>query len=171
LSKLAVSVVAWFASPAGQELTAEEGITWSNEEIGQKVFGWQKSYFYKVLKAGKLQEAVVSEFTAQCDTAESEGLDPDRSLAGLLKFAKSLQSSNAGGSEGEGGGKGGETETAVAIRPETIFTLSYKHESGTIIAIKVNSNGEAKTENSRGELNQAIWFLSRITGELNYESN
>jgi hypothetical protein len=171
LSKLAVSVVAWFASPAGQELTAEEGITWSNEEIGQKVFGWQKSYFYKVLKAGKLQEAVVTEFTAQCDTAESEGLDPDRSLAGLLKFAKSLQSSNAGGSEGEGGGKGGETETAVAIRPETIFTLSYKHESGTIISIKVNSNGEAKTENSRAELNQAIWFLSRITGELNYESN
>jgi hypothetical protein len=167
LSKLAVSVVAWFASPAGQELTAEEGITWSNEEIGQKVFGWQKSYFYKVLKAGKLQEAVVNEFTAQCDTAESEGLDPDRSLAGLLKFAKSLQSSNGGGSEGEGGGKGGETETAVAIRPETIFTLSYKVDEGQNIAIRVNSNGEIKTTNTRDELRKTIEFLLSITHLIN----
>lgn len=167
LSKLAVSVVAWFASPEGQAISQEEGITWNNEEIGQKVFGWQKSYFYKVLKAGKLEDAIVTEFTAQCDTAEREGLDPDRSLAGLLKFAKSLQSSNAGGEGGEGGGKESETETAVAIRPETIFTLSYKHESGTTIALKVNSNGEIKTENSRAELNQAIWFLSRIAGDLN----
>lgn len=167
LSKLAVSVVAWFASPEGQAISQEEGITWNNEEIGQKVFGWQKSYFYKVLKAGKLEDAIVTDFTAQCDTAEREGLDPDRSLAGLLKFAKSLQSSNAGGEGSEGGGKGGETEPAVAIRPETIFTLSYKHESGTTIALKVNSNGEIKTENSRAELNQAIWFLSRIAGDLN----
>jgi len=171
LAKLAVSVVEWFASPEGQAIAQEEGISWNNEEIGAKVFGWQKSFFYKVLKAGKLDESIVNEFTAQCDDADRNGLNPDRSLAGLLKFAKSLQSSNAGGSEGEGGGKGGDTETAVAIRPETIFTLSYKRECGTIIAIKVNSNGEAKTENSRAELNQAIWFLSRITGELNYESN
>jgi hypothetical protein len=166
LSKLAVSVVAWFASPAGQELTAEEGITWSNEEIGQKVFGWQKSYFYKVLKAGKLQEAVVTEFTAQCDTAESEGLDPDRSLAGLLKFAKSLQASNAGGGDGDGGGKGGETETAVAVRPETIFTLTYKLEDGTNVSLRVNSNGEIKTTNQQAELYQAIGFLSQIVEQI-----
>jgi hypothetical protein len=163
LSKLAVSVVAWFASPAGQELSAEEGITWNNEEIGQKVFGWQKSYFYKVLKAGRLEVGIVCEFTAQCDTAESEGLDPDRSLAGLLKFAKSLQSSNAGGGEGEGGGKGGETETAVAIRPETIFTLAYKAEGGENIAIRVNSNGEIKTTNTRAELRKTIEFLLSLT--------
>lgn len=163
LSKLAVSVVAWFASEDGQALATEEGITWSNEEIGQKVFGWQKSYFYKVLKAGKLQEAVVTEFTAQCDTAESEGLDPDRSLAGLLKFAKSLQSSNTGGGDGEGGGKGGETETAVAVRPETIFTLAYKVDGGENIAIRVNSNGEIKTTNTRDELRKTIEFLLSLT--------
>ena len=170
LSKLAVSVVAWFASPAGQELSAEEGITWSNEEIGQKVFGWQKSYFYKVLKAGKLQESVVTEFTAQCDTAESEGLDPDRSLAGLLKFAKSLQSSNAGGGEGEGGGKEGETETAVAVRPQVILNFSYNpHPSAetpislnTALKISINSNGEIKTENEREELLQALSFLTNL---------
>jgi hypothetical protein len=163
LSKLAVSVVAWFSSEDGQALATEEGITWSNEEIGQKVFGWQKSYFYKVLKAGKLQEAVVTEFTAQCDTAESEGLDPDRSLAGLLKFAKSLQSSNAGGGDGEAGGKGGETETAVAVRPETIFTLAYKVDGGENIAIRVNSNGEIKTTNTRDELRKTIEFLLSLT--------
>lgn len=163
LSKLAVSVVAWFASPEGQAIAQEEGITWNNEEIGQKVFGWQKSYFYKVLKAGKLEDAIVTDFTAQCDTAEREGLDPDRSLAGLLKFAKSLQSSNAGGGEGEGGGKGGETETSVAIRPETIFTLAYKVDEGENIAIRVNSNGEIKTANTKAELRKTIEFLLSLT--------
>lgn len=163
LSKLAVSVVAWFASPEGQAITQEEGITWNNEEIGQKVFGWQKSYFYKVLKAGKLQEAVVTEFTAQCDTAESEGLDPDRSLAGLLKFAKSLESNSAGGSEGEGGGKEGETETAVAIRPETIFTFTFKPNDGQEnVAIRVNSIGEIKTTNTKQELENAVLILQGL---------
>lgn len=163
LSKLAVSVVAWFASPEGQAIAQEEGITWSNEEIGQKVFGWQKSYFYKVLKAGKLEDAIVSDFTAQCDTAEREGLDPDRSLAGLLKFAKSLQSSNAGGEGGEGGGKEGETETAVAIRPETIFTFTFKPNDGQEnVAIRVNSNGEIKTTNTKQELENAILILQGL---------
>jgi hypothetical protein len=166
LSKLAVSVVAWFASPAGQELTTEEGITWSNEEIGQKVFGWQKSYFYKVLKAGKLEVGIVCEFTAQCDTAESEGLDPDRSLAGLLKFAKSLQSSNAGGSEGEGGGKGGETEPAVAIRPENVLTFTFKPINGDNVAIRLDSNGEIKTTNTRAEIESAILVLQGLTISL-----
>ena len=167
LSKLAVSVVAWFASPAGQELTAEEGITWSNEEIGQKVFGWQKSYFYKVLKAGKLQEAVVTEFTAQCDTAESEGLDPDRSLAGLLKFAKSLQSSNTGGSEGEGGGKGGETETTVEVRPETILTFTFKPNDGSEnVSVRANTAGEIKTTNSKQDIENAILSLQALISTL-----
>lgn len=168
LAKIAVSVVAWFESEEGRSITAEEGISWNNEEIGQKVFGWQKSYFYKVLKAGKLEEAVVSEFVAQCDEADRNGLNPDRSLAGLLKWTRSGgNESEAGGNGEEGEGEEGEDQTpAVEIRPETIFTLSYKPEMGKNIAIRVNSNGEIKTTNTRDELRRTIDFLLSLTEQI-----
>jgi hypothetical protein len=159
LAKIAVSAVEWFASPEGQAIAQEEGISWTNEEIGAKVFGWQKSYFYKVLKAGKLDESIVSEFTAQCDEADRNGLNPDRSLAGLLKWTRAVDSNTAEGGEGEGEEGEGETETAVEIRPETILTFVYKPESGKNVALRVNSNGDIKTTNSRQELADAINYL------------
>ena len=83
LSKLVNQAVTWFQSEEGQRVCTEEGISWTNEEIGQKVFGWQKSFFYKVVKAGKLDEAVVDTFKAKCDQAETRGEDPKRSLEGI----------------------------------------------------------------------------------------
>ena len=172
LARIAVNVVTWFASPEGQAIAQEEGISWNNEEIGAKVFGWQKSYFYKVLKAGKLDESIVAEFTAQCDQADRNGLNPDRSLAGLLKWTRAGgDNTEAGGEgEGEGGGKEGETETAVAVRPQVILNFSYNpHPNAetpislnTALKISINSNGEIKTENEREELLQALSFLTNL---------
>jgi hypothetical protein len=167
LAKIAVNVVAWFESEEGQAITQEEGISWTNEEIGSKVFGWQKSYFYKIIKAGKLPDETIAEFTAKCDEADRNGLNPDRSLAGLLKWTR------AGGSDAEAGGEGDDSEggegegTAVEIRPETIFTLAFKPAIGKNIAIRVNSNGEIKTTNSREELRQAIDYLLSISLQVN----
>lgn len=168
LAKIAVSVVAWFESEEGRAITAEEGISWNNEEIGQKVFGWQKSYFYKVLKAGKLPEEVVSEFVAQCDEADRNGLNPDRSLAGLLKWTRAVDSNDSeGGQEGEGEAEGEGEGVAVEIRPETILTFTFKPIDGKNVAIRVNSNGEIKTANQNEEIYRAIAWLTAIVGERN----
>jgi hypothetical protein len=167
LAKLAVSVVEWFASPEGQAIASEEGISWNNEEIGSKVFGWQKSYFYKVLKAGKLDESIVNEFTAQCDEADRNGLNPDRSLAGLLKWTRSGGNESEAGGESEEGEEGENETPAVEIRPENILTFVYKPESGKNIALRVNSNGEVKTTNSRNELEHVLAFLSSVINNLN----
>jgi hypothetical protein len=167
LSKLAVSVVAWFASPEGQAITQEEGICWTNEEIGAKVFGWQKSYFYKVLKAGKLDDSIVNEFVAQCDEADRNGLNPDRSLAGLLKWTRAVDSNTAESGEGDDSEGEGEGESvAVEIRPETIFTLSYKPTIGKNIAIRVDSNGIVKTTNTREELRKTIDYLLNLMPQI-----
>ena len=167
LSKLAVSVVEWFASPEGQAIAQEEGISWTNEEIGAKVFGWQKSYFYKVLKAGKLDESIVNEFTAQCDQADRDGLNPDRSLAGLLKWTRAMDGEEVAMEQGGEENEEGENETpAVEIRPETIFTLAYKPENENNIAIRVNSNGDIKTTNTKAELRKTILFLISLTDQI-----
>lgn len=164
LSKLVTQAVEWFASEEGKSLMNEEGITWSNEEIGQKVFGWQKSFFYKVVKAGKLDEEVVSTFKTKCDEAEAQGQEPNRSLEGLLKFAKQVETGSTGSGEGaEGSGEGeteGEgTEPQIETRVETILTFTYKSDAGNV-SVRIDANGNVKTTNTDEQIREAIAVLN-----------
>jgi len=168
LSVLVVKAHEWFTSEEGKAVFREEGVTWSNEEFGKKVFGWQKSYFYKVLKAGKLSQDVIALFTTKCDEAEAEGNEPNRTLEGLLKFARAQaeteQSTKGGGSEGEGDGEGeGEGSAAeVEVRVPTILTLSFKAadlQLGRNVSIRVDVNGQVTTGNTEEEIALAIQFL------------
>jgi hypothetical protein len=169
LSKLVGSVVQWFGSEDGQRLCAEEGISWTNEQIGLKVFGWQKSFFYKVVKASKLKDEVVDTFKTKCDELEAQGEEPNRSLEGLLKFAKQVENAPEGGGQGEGGegeGEGEENAPQVETRSQVIFSLTYKTEAGNV-AVKVSDNGEIKTTNTIYEIQNAINFLRAIINNQN----
>jgi hypothetical protein len=153
MSALVLKGFEWFQSEAGKAKLSEEGITWNTEEFASKVFGWQKSYFYKVVKAAKLAAEVVDEFKAKCDEVERGGEEPNRSLEGLLKYAKQLEEGAAteGGEEGE---EGAEVET----RAQTIFTMTMKHPDGNI-SVRINDAGEVKTTNSKEQIIEAIAFL------------
>ena len=159
LSKLVLSAVEWFQSEDGQRVCSDEGISWSNEEIGQKVFGWQKSFFYKVVKAGRLQPEVIESFTTKCNEVEAQGEEPNRSLEGLLKFAKRVdaESGNADGEGGESDGEGGEAQ--VETRVETILTFTYKSESGNV-SVRIDAEGNVKTTNSDEQIREAIAVLN-----------
>jgi hypothetical protein len=159
LSKLVVTAVNWFASEEGKTVCTEEGISWSNEEIGNKIFGWQKSFFYKVVKAGKLETAVIESFNTKCTEIESQGSEANRSLEGLLKFAKQVNAATTETTEGEGEGEGEQTDIQPEIRANVIFSLSYKTESGNI-SVKIDENGVVKTNNTREQILQAIEFLN-----------
>jgi hypothetical protein len=161
LSSKVVEAVNWFNSVEGKTATAEAGIYWSNEEIGNKVFGWQKSYFYKVVKAGKLEATKVEQFNSLCDQAEAQGEDPNRTLEGLLKFARL-----GGGATAEEGGaseEGEETEEGgeigVEIRIPTVFTMTYKGGAKNV-SIRINEAGAIATTNSTEEILEAIAFLT-----------
>ena len=171
LSKLVVNAVNWFSSEEGQRVCSEEGIVWNNEAIGLKVFGWQKSFFYKVMKAGKLDEVVVSTFKAKCDEAEAQGEEPNRSLEGLLKFAKNVHVEGGGSGESEGGegeSEMGDPETiGVEVRVPTIFTMTYKPEGGVNVSIRVDANGVVKTNNEGVQIDEAIAFLKLIMANNN----
>jgi len=157
LSKLVTTAVDWFQSEEGQRVCTDEGISWSNEEIGQKVFGWQKSFFYKVVKAGRLQPEVVESFNVKCNEVEAQGEEPNRSLEGLLKFAKQVEA--GGRTESEGGEGEGESEAQVETRVETILTFTYKSEGGNI-SVRIDANGLVKTTNSDEQIREAIAVLN-----------
>ena len=161
LSKLVTTAVDWFQSPEGQRVCNDEGISWSNEEIGQKVFGWQKSFFYKVVKAGRLQPEVIESFNAKCNEVEAQGEEPNRSLEGLLKFAKQVESGTNAGGEGESEMGDPETtgEAQVETRVETILTFTYKSEGGNV-SVRIDANGLVKTTNSDEQIREAIAVLN-----------
>lgn len=160
LSKLVTQAVAWFQSEEGQRACAEEGISWSNEEIGLKVFGWQKSFFYKVVKAGRLDLSVVETFKTKCDEAEAQGQEPNRSLEGLLKFAKQVETGAQEGGQGEEseGGEGESNEPQIETRVETILTFTYKSEGGNV-SVRIDAEGNVKTTNSPEQIREAIAVL------------
>jgi hypothetical protein len=161
LSKLVTTAVDWFQSPEGQRVCNDEGISWSNEEIGQKVFGWQKSFFYKVVKAGRLQPEVIESFNVKCNEVEAQGEEPNRSLEGLLKFAKQVESGTNAGGEGESEMSDPETmgEPQVETRVETILTFTYKSEGGNV-SVRIDANGLVKTTNSDEQIREAIAVLN-----------
>jgi len=175
LSKLVVKAHEWFTSDEGKAVFREEGVTWSNEDFGKKVFGWQKSYFYKVLKAGKLKDELVDLFIAKCDEAEAAGQDPNRSLEGLLKFARAAaetetttaEGSGEGDGEGSGEGESEGNEAAVEVRVPTIMTLSFKASDlqlGRNVSLRVDVNGQVITGNTEEEMLLALQFLAQAIG-------
>jgi hypothetical protein len=174
LSKLVGSVVQWFGSEDGQRLCAEEGISWTNEQIGLKVFGWQKSFFYKVVKASKLKDEVVDTFKAKCDELEAQGEEPNRSLEGLLKFAKQVENAPEGGGQGEGGegeGEGEENAPQVETRSQVVLSLSYKVD-GQSLSVKVDTEGRVKiTGGESSAVVDAIEFLYRSINNQNSQNN
>ena len=162
MAKLVVKAEEWFNSEDGKFKMQDAGLSWSKEEFGQKVFGWQKSFFYKVLKAGKLSEQIVDAFNTKCDEADAQGKDVDRSLAGLLKFAQDFSDVETIINEETGEEEISEEaiESAeVQERVETIFTMSMKNPEGRNIAVRINANGELITRNDASEIAQAIAFL------------
>jgi hypothetical protein len=137
LSKVVLASFEWFKSAEGQALCSEEGISWSSEDFANKVFGYQKSFFYKLTRAGKLEEHLVDEFKRKCTELESEGQTPNRTLEGLLKYAKEVETSTSEGGQGEGDGEGkgeGENEAQVSTRPQVVWSFEYKPE-GTKIQV------------------------------------
>lgn len=167
MSKLVKDAFDWYTSDEGKSIFEEEGISWSNQEFFEKVFGWQKSFAYKVLKAGNLDDAIVERFNELCDNAESEGHQVKRSLEALLKFAKASERDDAeGGSEGdsEGGSEGDEPQVEVTV--PTAFTMSFKaslfDESMRNVALRVDTEGTVTTSATDEEIKIAIEWLNQM---------
>ena len=95
LSKLVVASCEWFKKPETKTLLEDEGIEWTNQEVFfNRVFGWQKSFGHKMLKAGKLEPSIITKFKRECTRAENNGEDTNRSIQQLLKFAKQEENGN-----------------------------------------------------------------------------
>ena len=162
MAALVTNAVSWFESEDAKELFREEGIEWSKADFGLKVFGWQKSYFYKVVKAGQMDSRIVDAFNRKCDEI---GDDATRSLAGLLKFAQGIDLSSLEVSEDATAEEIAEAEAEVIEsaeveqreeRVECRYSFSFKNPNGRGVSIRVNADGSVISQNSPEEVAQAV---------------
>jgi hypothetical protein len=88
LAKLVIAATEWFDKSGTKVLLSDNGIEWDTKEIFfKRVLGYRRSYAYKLMKAGKIEQSVVTNFKRKCTQAENQGEDVERSIAALLKFA------------------------------------------------------------------------------------
>lgn len=173
MASLVTNAVKWFDSEEAKELFREEGIEWSKADFGLKVFGWQKSFFYKVVKAGNLDERIVNAFNRKCDEI---GDDATRSLAGLLKFAQGIDLSSLEVSEDATEEEIAEAEAEVIEsaevetreeRVECRYSFSFKNPNGRGVSIRVNADGSVISQNSPEEVAQAVAEFLQSIGSNN----
>jgi hypothetical protein len=168
MAALAAKAWQWVNSEQGKALCEEEGVTFTKEALGEKVFSYKKSFFCKLVKAGELPTEVVDTFNAKCEEAENAGEKPVRSVAALNAFAKALEQGQESGGTGEGGEEGegeGEGETpAIELRAEVLFTFTYKNPDGNNVAVRIDVNGNVKSTNTADEVSAALHlFRTKFT--------
>lgn len=146
LSEIVVKSWKWFNSAQGKAQMDDYGVTWTKEDFYTKLYGWKKSFFYKMLKVGKLKTdspQTVEEFKNAVAEADANGESASMSVASLLKFASN----------------GGETtETASSERASTVFTMTFKGE--TNVSVRIDDQNKVISTNSREEIIKAIEFLA-----------
>jgi hypothetical protein len=171
LSKLAFQAHTWFKTDEAKAIFAESGVHWTTEEFGKKIFGVEKSYFHKLVKAGNLEEEKVVEFNSLCNEAESQGHKVNRSIAGLLTWAKAAATAEAASADGQEADSedGQEADTNSVVRAEVLLTLSFKATlvgAERNVALRVNTDGTATTANTKAEIEQAMALLQAALSSL-----
>tara|TARA_R100000773_G_scaffold44255_1_gene44747 strand:- start:1080 stop:1679 length:600 start_codon:yes stop_codon:yes gene_type:complete len=126
LSKIMLESYEFFKT-RGKSILAENGVFWTAEDFGQKIFGFQKSYFMRMIKFGKLTDEQVKEFTDKCTQLIAEGEKPSISVPSCLDYIKQQNQSDGGEATPR------ETESVV-------LQLKYMGKK-----IKVTGNGDAPT--------------------------
>lgn len=161
LATLVATATTFFKERYAQDTLVGEGVQWTTEDFAKKVFGWQKSYYYKVLKASTIPTEVVEEFNAECDRLETTEEKPLRTLESLLKYANAVaEATTTEGDESEGEGEGDESPS-VETKVKTILTLAWKPEGGTNVAVRIDANGGVHTTNDLDAIAEAIEQLQQ----------
>lgn len=162
LANLIGDAVKWFDSEDGKEKLREEGIEWSKAEFGQKVFGYQKSFFYKLVKVSNLDQRIVDAFNTKCDEI---GTDANRSIAGLLEFSRNIDLDSIEVSEDATEEEIAQAEQEVIEstdveqeRTNYVFVMTFKNPQGSNLSIRIDDQNNVSGNNLE-EIANAIQFL------------
>jgi hypothetical protein len=145
LSQVVAHGYEWFKSESGRATMQNEGIAWTADDFALKVYGYQKSFFYKLVKAGKIAD---------------EKIEAYRTIEGLLKFDRTGETNATAETDGESE-TDGETDGESTPQPTNMITFTYKAPDGSKVSVKVDSRGLVQTQNTTAEIIEAINLLKQ----------
>lgn len=156
----------WIKDAEGQAYMKQQNV--GMDEFILAVYGFQKSFYYKLLKAANVPASVLKEFRKQTEALKAKDLSAPLSIEALLKYAseaKLEQQSEAGeaGEAGEGG-EGGEGETSapeVKAKAVAVVTLAFKVEGLEAVALRINDDGQLITKASPEAIAAALDYLTQ----------
>jgi hypothetical protein len=142
-----------------------EGQTWlkstkmAMDEFIQKTYGFQKSFYYKLLKAANVPADVVKEFTTQTAKLKAEKLSAPLSIEALLKYYAEAKLENNEAGEGEGESESEPTE--VKAKAKAVLTFTFKIDGFEPVSLRIDDNGEFKTSASAENIAVALDYLAQ----------
>ena len=99
LGGLMQRVCQWYDTPDVRDKFESFGLTWSREDIANKVFLISKAQMFKNIKAFELDsenEGYLTAFKGQITRLRNNGVKVSQSLENYIKFVKELTSSDTG---------------------------------------------------------------------------
>jgi hypothetical protein len=174
LSNLIGEATKWFNSDAGKEALLEAGISWTKNEFGRIALGMEKRQYNRCLQVSKLDQRIIDAFNTKCDELIAANEKVDRSLVGVLKFAKNIDLSegalgvNENSSESEVLEAENEAIENAEIEQRTnyILTLSFKSNSGKNLSMRIDDNGNL-TGSNLDEISAAISLIANTINPTN----
>lgn len=162
LSRMVTEAVEYW-NTEGKAIAKAEGITMNMDEFAS-LYGWQKSYLYKLDRCGKQSDEVVEKFLTACDEMEQKGSRPSISIESFMKYVKSVENggevSGEGGEETEGGQEGG---GEVSTKPIVTFTcrLADLGLADKNVSVRVDADGNVTTTSEADAIKKAIEVLTK----------
>lgn len=148
-------------------LKDSEGQTWlkstkmAMDEFILKTYGFQKSYYYKLLKTAGVPAEIVREFTAQTTKLKNENLSAPLSIEALLKYYAEAKLETAKDSDGESEGEGENEAHEVKAKAKAVLTFTFKVEGLEPVSLRIDDNGEFKTSASAENIAVALDYLAQ----------
>lgn len=143
-----------------KETMSASGISWTIEEFIENVYGYKKSYAYRIVKGSRHEERVVEAFQI---FAEREKLP--LSIVELNKFAKNVGKVDEDATAEDIAESAESEEQEQEQTSPTIFSFVSKLE-GAKANITIKESGEANTKCTKEELLQAIEAMKVIIENL-----
>jgi hypothetical protein len=150
----------WIKDAEGQKFIKEANV--GMDEFILQVYGFQKSFYYKLLKAANVPAEVVKEFKKQTQALKEQSLSAPMSIEALLKYYSEAKLETAKDSESEGEGEGeGKAAPEVKAKAKAVLTLAVNVEGLENVALRIMDTGELITAATGEAVAAALDYLAQ----------
>ena len=156
----------WLKGEEGKQFLKDKKITM--DEFTIEVYGFQKSFYYKLLKVGRLafdSPNTLEQFTKEVNNAKNNDLGASLSIENLLSFAKEIESIKNAGKASEAS-EASEAAAPKVTKDKPILVLSFDGVQIGLssVSMRINADGTLKSTNTTDELKAVADYLSQYLG-------